>query len=180
MQQAVRLSRSSFREMYWTFAQMLAHHTSNGCPMRSGDLLASGTVSGPEKENRGCLLELTWKGLEPLALPNGEQRTFLEDGDEVILTGYCRREGFVSIGLGAASELLWRCSKRVIQRACGSGYLVHSEIGKNCGDVVLRFSRICVFERIGAGSCGVSTVCACIICGENKAQIAIVAVQKLL
>jgi fumarylacetoacetase len=87
--------------MYWTPGQMVAHHTSNGCPIRPGDLIASGTVSGPEKENRGCLLELTWKGTEPLHLPNGEQRTFLEDGDEVMLTGYCEREGFARIGLGA-------------------------------------------------------------------------------
>jgi fumarylacetoacetase len=101
LERAVRLSRSSFHEMYWTFGQMLAHHTSNGCPLRAGDLLASGTVSGPEKENRGCLLELTWNGLKPLQFPNGETRKFLEDGDEVVLTGYCRRDGFVPIGLGS-------------------------------------------------------------------------------
>jgi fumarylacetoacetase len=97
----VRLSQAHFRDMYWTFGQMVAHHSSNGCPLRAGDLIASGTVSGPAKENRGCLLELTWKGTDPLQLPNGEQRTFLEDGDEIILTGYCEREGFVRIGLGA-------------------------------------------------------------------------------
>ncbi|MBV8553608.1 MAG: fumarylacetoacetase [Acidobacteriaceae bacterium] len=100
MGHAVRVSQASFKDMYWTFGQMLAHHTSNGCPMRGGDLVASGTVSGPDKENRGCLLELTWKGTEPVRLPNGEVRTFLEDGDEVILTGYCMREGFRRIGLG--------------------------------------------------------------------------------
>jgi fumarylacetoacetase len=101
MKEPVRLSRSSFKEMYWTLAQMVAHHTSNGCPIRPGDLIASGTVSGPEKENRGCLLELSWKGTEPVRLPNGEQRTFLDDGDELILTGYCLREGFARIGLGS-------------------------------------------------------------------------------
>jgi fumarylacetoacetase len=101
MKEPVRLSRSSFKDMYWTLAQMVAHHSSNGCPIRPGDLIASGTVSGPEKENRGCLLELSWRGIEPVRLPNGEQRTFLEDGDEVVLTGYCVREGFVRIGLGA-------------------------------------------------------------------------------
>ena len=100
MPSAVRLSQAHFKEMFWTLGQMVAHHTSNGCPLRPGDLIASGTVSGPEKENRGCLLELTWKGTEPLRLPNGEQRTFLEDGDEVILTGYCARDGFARIGLG--------------------------------------------------------------------------------
>jgi fumarylacetoacetase len=101
MAEPVRLSRAFFKDMYWTLGQMVAHHTSNGCPLRPGDLIASGTVSGPEKENRGCLLELTWRGSEPLRLPNGEQRTFLEDGDEVILTGYCVREGFARVGFGS-------------------------------------------------------------------------------
>ncbi len=96
----IRISRASFQEMYWTLGQMIAHHASNGCPLRPGDLIASGTVSGPEKENRGCLLELTWKGSEPLSLPGGETRLFLEDGDTVILTGYCQRDGFARIGLG--------------------------------------------------------------------------------
>jgi fumarylacetoacetase len=96
----VRLSRSGFEHMYWTLAQMVAHHTSNGCNLRTGDLLGSGTVSGPEKEARGCLLELTWRGTEPLSLPNGESRTFLENGDEVILRGYAEREGARRIGLG--------------------------------------------------------------------------------
>ena len=96
----VRLSSASFTQMYWTPAQLLAHHTSNGCNLRPGDLLASGTVSGPARENRGCLLELTWRGSEPLSLPGGEQRRFLQDGDEVVLRGYCRRPGFARIGLG--------------------------------------------------------------------------------
>jgi fumarylacetoacetase len=96
----VRLSHSNFRDMYWTVAQMLTHHASNGCNLRPGDLIASGTVSGPEKENRGCLLELTWRGKEPITLPTGEVRRFLEDGDEVILRGYCEREGFRRIGFG--------------------------------------------------------------------------------
>jgi fumarylacetoacetase len=101
MKEPVRLSGAAFREMYWTPGQMVAHHTSNGCPLRPGDLIASGTVSGPEKENRGCLLELTAKGAEPVSLPAGGQRTFLEDGDEVILTGSCARAGFARIGLGS-------------------------------------------------------------------------------
>ena len=96
----VRLSCGSLREMYWTMAQMLAHHTSGGCNLRPGDLLASGTISGPTKSERGCLLELTWRGTEPVALPTGEQRRFLEDGDEVTLRGYCQREGAVRIGFG--------------------------------------------------------------------------------
>ena len=96
----VRLSRGSFATMYWTVAQMMAHHTSNGCDLRPGDLLGSGTVSGPLKENRGCLLELSWRGTEPVALPGGEARRFLEDGDEVIIRGACEREGFARIGFG--------------------------------------------------------------------------------
>ncbi|WKW13305.1 fumarylacetoacetase [Pseudogemmatithrix spongiicola] len=96
----VRLSQGDFTRMYWTMAQMLAHHASNGCNMRPGDLFASGTVSGPTKDSRGCLLELTWRGTEPLALPNGETRTFLADGDEVIMRGWCERPGAVRIGFG--------------------------------------------------------------------------------
>ena len=94
------LSRSNLRVLYWTLAQMLTHHASNGCNLRPGDLLGSGTVSGPEKDERGCLLELTWRGAEPLDLPSGETRRFLEDGDEVVFRGHCAREGFASIGFG--------------------------------------------------------------------------------
>lgn len=100
MSKPVRLSRASFKESYWTLGQMIAHHTSNGCAIRPGDLVATGTISGPEKENRGCLLELTWKGADPVRLPAGEQRNFLQDGDELTLTGYCIREGFTRIGMG--------------------------------------------------------------------------------
>jgi len=100
MQEPVRVSQSDFSTMYWTLAQMVAHHTSNGCPLRPGDLIGSGTVSGPERHNRGCLLEMTRRGSEPLALPSGEQRRFLEDGDEVILRGWCEAPGFRRIGLG--------------------------------------------------------------------------------
>ncbi|MGA7617308.1 MAG: fumarylacetoacetase [Thermoanaerobaculia bacterium] len=96
----LRLSRGSFRDMYWTVAQLLAHHTSNGCNLQPGDLLASGTVSGTTKDSRGSLLELAWKGTEPIELPTGEQRRFLEDGDEVIMRGWCEREGFRRIGFG--------------------------------------------------------------------------------
>jgi fumarylacetoacetase len=81
-------------------AQMLTHHASNGCNLRPGDLLASGTVSGADPTAHGCLLELTGRGKSPVTLPNGEQRNFLEDGDEVILRGFCERDGFRRIGLG--------------------------------------------------------------------------------
>jgi len=97
----VRISRGSSRELYWTLAQMITHHTSNGCNLRPGDLFATGTVSGPTPESRGCLLERTWRGSEPLELPDGETRTFLEDGDEVILRGFCERDGYPRIGFGS-------------------------------------------------------------------------------
>jgi fumarylacetoacetase len=96
----LRVSRSSFTQMYWTVAQMLTHHTSNGCNLRPGDLLGSGTVSGDATDSRGCLLELTWRGAEPLQLPSGETRRFLEDGDEVVFRGYCEREGWRRVGFG--------------------------------------------------------------------------------
>jgi fumarylacetoacetase len=94
------LSRVSFRQMYWTAAQMVTHHASNGCSLRPGDLLGSGTVSGPTPESRGCLLELTRRGAEPLTLATGEVRRFLEDGDEIIMRGSCERPGYARIGLG--------------------------------------------------------------------------------
>jgi fumarylacetoacetase len=96
----LRLSRGTARNLYWTIGQMLAHHASNGCNLRTGDLLASGTVSGPEPDERGCLLELTRRGAEPIRLTDGTVRKFLEDGDEVIIRGYCERPGFVRIGFG--------------------------------------------------------------------------------
>ena len=96
----LRLSRVSFREMYWTPAQIITHHASNGCNLRPGDLLASGTVSGPTDDSCGCLLELTQRGARPVMLPGGESRRFLEDGDEVILRGRCQHDGAVPIGLG--------------------------------------------------------------------------------
>ena len=97
----VCVSRSSLRDLYWTIAQLLTHHTSNGCNLRPGDLLATGTVSGPEDGNRGCLLELTANGRQPVTLSDGEQRGYLADGDEVILRGHCERQGFRRIGFGA-------------------------------------------------------------------------------
>ncbi len=105
----VRLSRGSFKDMFWSFSQMIAHHTSNGCNLQPGDLLGSGTVSGPTPESRGCLLELTWDGMgadgkpkprRPIELPSGEKRVFLSDGDTVIFKAFCEREGFRRIGFG--------------------------------------------------------------------------------
>jgi fumarylacetoacetase len=94
------LSRSNMKDLYWTIGQMLTHHASNGCNLQTGDLIATGTVSGNSKEERGCLLELTWRGKEPIQLPNGEERRFLEDGDEVIMKGFCEKEGYRRIGFG--------------------------------------------------------------------------------
>jgi fumarylacetoacetase len=96
-----RVSVGRFAEsIYWTPAQLIAHHTSNGCNLRPGDLLATGTVSGSSPESRGCLLERTWRGSEPLTLPTGETRRFLEDGDEVVMRARCERAGFRAIGFG--------------------------------------------------------------------------------
>jgi fumarylacetoacetase len=94
-----RLTDTNFKYMYWSAAQQLVHHAATGCNMNPGDLLGSGTISGPEKTSRGCLLELTWRGQEPVELPNGEQRKFLKDGDEVVLTGYAQGDGY-RIGFG--------------------------------------------------------------------------------
>jgi fumarylacetoacetase len=94
------LSRTNARHGYWSLGQMVAHHTEGGCNLRPGDLMGTGTQSGPRHGEQGCLLELTAGGREPLQLPNGEARTFLEDGDSVILRGYCEREGFARIGFG--------------------------------------------------------------------------------
>ena len=104
------LSRGNFRDMYWTIAQMLTHHSSNGCNLQPGDLMASGTVSNRDRASRGCLLELTWDGdldnpvpgtqRTPIQLASGEERKFLADGDEVIMSGYCEKDGFRRIGFG--------------------------------------------------------------------------------
>jgi fumarylacetoacetase len=103
---AVVVSRSNLKDLYWTLAQMVAHQTSNGCRVRPGDLIASGTVSGSETASAGCLLELTGRGREPLVLPTGEQRRFLEEGDEVVFRGRCERDGFVAIGFGECAGMV--------------------------------------------------------------------------
>jgi fumarylacetoacetase len=100
---AQRLSHSSFRDSWWTVAQMLAHHTVNGCNLEPGDLIGSGTQSGPLAPQAGSLLELTAGGRQPLTLAGGETRTFLEDGDRVMLRGWCERAGYARIGFGEAA-----------------------------------------------------------------------------
>ncbi|MBL4720352.1 MAG: fumarylacetoacetase [Alphaproteobacteria bacterium] len=96
----VRRSQGYFRKNYWTVFQMLAHHASNGCNMQTGDLFGSGTVSGPVRDEMGCLMEISERGAAPFELPGGESRTFLEDGDEVIFRGKCERKNFATIGFG--------------------------------------------------------------------------------
>jgi len=94
-----RICQSNFRYLYWSMAQQIAHHTVGGCNLRTGDLLASGTISGPAPESRGSLLELTWGGSEPIQMNNGEPRNWLEDGDELTLTAWCQGDGY-RIGFG--------------------------------------------------------------------------------
>ena len=101
-----RISRGTLADLTWTFSQMLAHHTSSGCPMNPGDLIGSGTISGPAKDSRGCLLEMTWRGSEPVELPDGTVRRFLQDGDDVIMSAFCQREGFARIGFGTCTGVV--------------------------------------------------------------------------
>jgi len=106
-----RLSQASFADIYWTPAQMLTHHASNGCSLKPGDLFASGTVSGPDAGSQGSMLELTRRGAEPVVLPTGEERKFLHDGDEIIMRAYFQREGAARIGLGECAGLIVASSK---------------------------------------------------------------------
>ncbi len=99
-QAAERITRTSYRHAYWTMAQLVAHHSVNGCDLRPGDLLGTGTLSGPTASEAGALLELTEGGKKPLALANGESRTFLQDGDAVVLRGWCEKPGAARIGFG--------------------------------------------------------------------------------
>ncbi|AZQ85235.1 fumarylacetoacetase [Colwellia sp. Arc7-635] len=105
-QAPVQLSQSSFKDSYWTVAQMVAHHTVNGCNLRSGDMFGSGTQSGPKPEEAGSMLELSNAGAEPITLPNGETRTFLEDGDCVIMKGWCEKAGAARIGFGEVNATI--------------------------------------------------------------------------
>jgi fumarylacetoacetase len=99
------ICRSNFKHLYWSLAQQVAHHTVNGCPLAPGDLLASGTVSGPTPDSLGCLLELTWRGTRPLQLSSGETRRFLEDGDRVTMTAWCQGQGY-RVGFGSVTGVV--------------------------------------------------------------------------
>ena len=96
---AQNICRTNFKYMYWSSVQQLVHHASSGCAMNVGDLLGSGTISGPEKHQRGSLLEISWNGAEPIELPGGAKRTFLEDGDQLVMRGWCQGDGY-RVGLG--------------------------------------------------------------------------------
>src|SRR5881275_1175448 len=102
MREAQTIARTNFQNLYWSIAQQLAHHTVNGCNLQTGDLLASGTISGPTEESRGCMLELTWRGQNPLKLSEAETRKWLEDGDTLSITGWCQGEGY-RVGFGEVS-----------------------------------------------------------------------------
>lgn len=97
---AQRLAQTNYRHAYWTIAQMVAHHTINGCNLQAGDLFGSGTLSGPSLDQAGALIEITQGGKAPITLPNGETRTFLDDGDTVVIRGWCRKDGTARIGFG--------------------------------------------------------------------------------
>jgi len=96
------ITRTNFQNLYWSISQQVAHHTITGCNLEPGDLLASGTISGSTEESRGCMLELTWRGGNPLKLPNGETRKWLEDGDTINITGWCQGNGY-RVGFGEVS-----------------------------------------------------------------------------
>jgi fumarylacetoacetase len=98
-----RLSQANFRDAYWTLAQLLTHHASNGCNLQPGDLLGTGTQSGPEAGQGGSMLELSAGGRQPVTLASGETRTFLQDGDTVTLRAHCARDGAARIGFGACT-----------------------------------------------------------------------------
>ncbi|MBS1493102.1 MAG: fumarylacetoacetase [Bacteroidetes bacterium] len=102
LEEPFQVCHSNFKYLYWNMPQQLAHHTVNGCNLQTGDLLASGTISGETKESRGSMLELTWRGAEPITLSNGEERKFINDGDTVIMSAYCEGDGY-RVGFGEVS-----------------------------------------------------------------------------
>jgi fumarylacetoacetase len=99
MNEAMRICRTNFKYMYWSSVQQLVHHASSGCAMNVGDVLGSGTISGPDKDARGSLLEISWNGTESIELPGGAKRTFLEDGDSLVMRGWCQGDGY-RVGFG--------------------------------------------------------------------------------
>jgi fumarylacetoacetase len=105
MNEAMRICRTNFKYMYWSSVQQLVHHASSGCAMNVGDVLGSGTISGPDKDARGSLLEISWNGTEPIELPGGAKRTFLEDGDSLVMRGWCQGDGY-RVGFGEVEGMI--------------------------------------------------------------------------
>lgn len=105
MTEPFTITKSNYKYLYYNMSQHLAHHTVNGCNTRTGDMMASGTISGPDKESRGSMLEITWRGTEPIKLPTGEERKFIEDGDTVIMTAYCKGDDY-TVGFGEVKAKL--------------------------------------------------------------------------
>jgi fumarylacetoacetase len=105
MKEPVTITRTNFQNLYWSVSQQVAHHTVSGCNLNPGDLLASGTISGPSEESRACLLERTWRGSKPIELPNGESRKWLEDGDTLLITGWCQGDGY-RVGFGEVTGMV--------------------------------------------------------------------------
>ena len=97
---------SNLKYLYWSFAQQLAHHTVNGCNMRTGDICGTGTISGPEKNSYGSMLELSWNGSQRVVLSDGSERTYLNDHDEVTMSGYCKREIFLLVSENALVKFI--------------------------------------------------------------------------
>ena len=107
MNEAATICRTNFKYMYWSSVQQLVHHASSGCAMNVGDLLGSGTISGPDKDQRGSLLEISWNGTEPVELAGGVKRTFLEDGDSLLMRGWCQGDGY-RVGFGEVEGTICR------------------------------------------------------------------------
>lgn len=114
MDEPARILTTNFKYLYWSMAQQIAHHTVGGCNLRPGDLLASGTISGPKKEERGCLLELSWRGTEPIVMPSGEERVWLEDGDTFTITGWCQGDGY-RVGFGEVTGKILPALDRIYE-----------------------------------------------------------------
>ena len=118
MNEAANICRTNFKYMYWSSVQQLVHHASSGCAMNVGDLLGSGTISGPEKDQRGSLLEISWNGTEPVELPGGVKRTFLEDGDLLVMRGWCQGDGY-RVGFGEVEGTI-TAGGVILPSHCGS------------------------------------------------------------
>ena len=117
MNQALRICRTNFKYMYWSSVQQLVHHASSGCAMNVGDLLGSGTISGPDKDARGSLLEISWNGTEPIEMPGGGKRTFLEDGDSLVIRGWCQGDGY-RVGFGEVEGTIAADSSVIARQRC--------------------------------------------------------------